>query len=266
MQIVFDSRFDGVADARRLRAMLDAYLSFDDSPTRVNYVGNTTRAPLKNEPVVVTQGFTPGDLSGSAPSAADAAPAQSAPEVSTAGVPAPPSVASVPAPPDIAPEALATPSSPAPTVDSSGLPWDKRIHSSSKAVNADGTWRKLRGLNDAALVARVEAELRAAAANPGNTALAQDAAKLAGMGVDPMTAQPLVPPPPTVAATPAVPPPPGALTHEQFMEWITPRMMDGRVTFDMVASALQASNVESLKALEGVPGSVAAVYAALGGE
>lgn len=56
------------------------------------------------------------------------------------------------------------------------------------------------------------------------------------------------------------------MTHEQFMEWITPRMMNGSVTFDQVAAALQANGVESLKALESVPAAVQAVYAALGGE
>ena len=28
-----------------------------------------------------------------------------------------------------------------PTADSNGTPWDERIHSTSKALNADGTWR-----------------------------------------------------------------------------------------------------------------------------
>lgn len=44
-------------------------------------------------------------------------------------------------------------------LDKSGLPWDDRIHSSSKAFNADGTWRKKRGVSDA-LVAEVELQLK----------------------------------------------------------------------------------------------------------
>ncbi len=47
--------------------------------------------------------------------------------------------------------------------DSTGLIWDARIHSSSKAKNANGTWRARKGINDPGLVKRVEAELRAAA-------------------------------------------------------------------------------------------------------
>lgn len=44
-------------------------------------------------------------------------------------------------------------------LDSAGLPWDQRIHSSSHKKKADGTWKRLRGVDDA-LVAAVEAELR----------------------------------------------------------------------------------------------------------
>lgn len=47
----------------------------------------------------------------------------------------------------------------APAVDSVGLPWDARIHSTNKAQTADGTWRKRRGA-DAATIASVEAELK----------------------------------------------------------------------------------------------------------
>jgi hypothetical protein len=47
-----------------------------------------------------------------------------------------------------------------PQVDCRGLPWDARIHASTKAVNADGTWRAKRGVNDPAFVQRVEGELR----------------------------------------------------------------------------------------------------------
>lgn len=89
--------------------------------------------------------------------------------------------------------------------DSSGLRWDERIHGKSGdgtlPTNADGTWRKRRGVDDAT-VAAVTAELRATG---GNAPPAPDA---------PAT----TPPPPadtapvTSAATSAVdaPPPPVA--------------------------------------------------------
>lgn len=51
-------------------------------------------------------------------------------------------------------------------VDSTGTPWDERIHSTSKALNADGTWRLRRKPKDmdeaewAATIQRVQDELR----------------------------------------------------------------------------------------------------------
>ena len=54
-------------------------------------------------------------------------------------------VADVPAP---------TPAAPA--VDANNMPHDERIHAGSKALNADGTWRKKRGVSDE-LIRSVEA-------------------------------------------------------------------------------------------------------------
>ena len=59
-------------------------------------------------------------------------------------------VADVPAPAPTAPTA--------PTVDANNMPHDERIHAGSKALNADGTWRKKRGVSDE-LVRKVEASL-----------------------------------------------------------------------------------------------------------
>jgi len=44
-------------------------------------------------------------------------------------------------------------------LDKNGLPWDERIHSSSRAINADGTWRYRKNVPDENKQA-VEAELR----------------------------------------------------------------------------------------------------------
>lgn len=47
----------------------------------------------------------------------------------------------------------------APTTDNSGTPWDERIHSASKALNSDGTWRlrrKPKDMDEAEWVALVE--------------------------------------------------------------------------------------------------------------
>lgn len=56
-------------------------------------------------------------------------------------------------------------------LDKSGLPWDGRIHTSGKALNADGSWRKKRGVSDV-LVFEVEKELRSLMAIPSPSPLA----------------------------------------------------------------------------------------------
>lgn len=84
----------------------------------------------------------------------------------TAGpAPAPTSVPAVPTSPSLAPVASVPAAAPLPGVpavpskDSRGLPWDDRIHSQNKTMNADGTWRRRSKIDDDT-VARVEAELR----------------------------------------------------------------------------------------------------------
>lgn len=44
-------------------------------------------------------------------------------------------------------------------VDSSGMPWDERIHASTKATNKDGTWKQRRGVQPIVLE-QVTAELK----------------------------------------------------------------------------------------------------------
>ena len=298
MQIIFDTLADSAGDARRLRDFLTDFIcghEHQDSGAipRSEFTGEQLRgayeAPINPRPDPVDGttaqplSFTPGDVSGSAPSPAGAAQLPIAPEGPADGVPMPPTVASVPAPPTVAPGAPAGLTTPAPSgdVDSTGLPWDKRIHSSSKAKNADGSWRKLRGLNDGALVARVEAELRArtaAGAEPAQSTVAVPTPPPAGAAPAPVPPQAsaapvsaptppaaVIPPPPGTTVAPPVPAAPDVATPEGLMEWVTPRMMDGRLTFDTVAAALQANGVESLAALKTNPAAVPGVYAALGG-
>lgn len=297
MQIIFDTRRDTHADAVQLQAMLAAFLAY--TPPRVETGGvphkgqeaSAVESPapmldvttLNDSTAVPSTLFTPGDLG--APSPADAAPSPIVPEVPQDGVPMPPSVVSVPAPPSTAPVAPAVPSTSAPSgeLDVNGLPWDERIHASSKTRNVDGSWRQRRNLSPVTLET-VTAELRARAANPGNAALGDDAAKLAGLGMDPLSGQPLptggyVPapppisaggtaanvPPPPVVATPPAPAAPDALTYDGFLAWVTPKMMDGSTPFDKVAAALSASGVSSLQELRDNPAAIPAVYAALGG-
>jgi hypothetical protein len=79
--------------------------------------------------------------------------------------------------------------------DKAGLPWDGRIHSAAKSMNADGTWRAKKGI-DKAYLAQIQEELRRVMAIPSPLAPAPTA---------------VAPPPPasvaTTVAAPAPPPP-----------------------------------------------------------
>jgi lipoprotein-anchoring transpeptidase ErfK/SrfK len=101
----------------------------------------------------------------SAPSIVDAGQSLIAPEATAAISSTPAMIA--PAPPVPTSENVAQVAAP-PTVnhasgveiDKHGLPWDARIHASTKRKNADGSWTAKRGV-DHALVMQVEADLRA---------------------------------------------------------------------------------------------------------
>ena len=108
-------------------------------------------------PFDATAERTAGPLAPSgAPSPAAAEASASVPAATPASIPPPPSAASaVPSPPP----AAATPAPAAAAVDAKGLPWDERIHASSRAKIADGSWRMKRGVQSH-VVEAVEAELR----------------------------------------------------------------------------------------------------------
>jgi hypothetical protein len=118
-----------------------------------------------------------------------------------------------------------------PDKDAAGLPWDARIHSSSKALNADGTWRVRRGLNPV-IKNQVEAELRApkVPAMPGNVPPAPPAPAAAGSD----TVAVVPPPAPPVTAPPVPVPPPvassfaGVLMAMSAAKWDKARM-DARI-------------------------------------
>lgn len=69
-----------------------------------------------------------------------------------------------------------------PTHDSTGMPWDGRIHSPNRTINADGTWRKKKGLDPATLAA-VEAELKQSPATVEQQAVNDTAASLFGLPI-----------------------------------------------------------------------------------
>lgn len=153
--------------------------------------------PCITEPVVSAVSAAPSTAAADLFSTAPAAPQDG--QATQPAVPAPPvPVPSVPTAP-VASPSLAD-------VDSTGLPWDERIHSGTKAKNADGTWRARRGMNDAAKVKEVEAELRALMALSGSP-LPSSTVDTA-VGLDKLNQTVEVAPSATVPVVPAIPAPP----------------------------------------------------------
>lgn len=123
------------------------------------------------------------------------------------------------------PPAADLPPPPAPgaalELDAKGHAWDERIHASSRAKIADGTWRQKRGVN-AGLLAQVEAARASGTPTPAA----------------PVQAPP-IPPPPAVA-TPAV----GAMTFGQVV---------GKVQAAITAGTVMQADVDANAKLLGLP-------------
>lgn len=139
------------------------------------------------------------------PSIVAAVPSPTAPEAATAITST--ATPNVPVPPAPTPANTAAPVAP-PTaspahgveLDARGLPWDSRIHSRGKTKNAQGEWKKSRGI-DPHLLARIEKELYALMAIP-----AQPSPPAASATVPlPPSANTGIPTPPSPTVTTASP-------------------------------------------------------------
>jgi hypothetical protein len=150
-----------------------------------------------------------------------------------------------------------------PDRDADGLPWDGRIHSSSKALLVDGKWRQRRN-TDPAVVAAVTAELRAALGAPAAPVefVRRD------IPVPPVEfvrrdipVPPVELPPPALAVVPPPPPPVDtAMTFPEFMKAITA----ARIPPGTVLDACKAVGMPSIPALNQRPDLIPTVAAALG--
>lgn len=203
-----------------------------------------------------------------APCTAAAEAPPTAPAAPPATSPAPPSAAVPPAPPiasaAAAPAVPAAPTNPAGIeVDADGLPWDARIHSGGgkgeRPKNADGRWRQKRGLNDPALKARVEAELRQAMGAPAAASVpaaptppAPPATATVAPTVVPAPPATTVPSPTVAAApdvVPAVPAPPAAApaeTFPAFMARVGGLLVAGSLTQEALNAALAEVGLSSM--------------------
>lgn len=161
-------------------------------------------------------------------------------------------------------------------LDSSGLPWDARIHASTKSQKKDGTWTALRGLNDEAKVKQIEAELRASVAQ-GATPLPLPltlpgmpqsspvpTAPLAALASVP-AASALLPSQPAGTPAPSADLPGAAdpVTFEQLMPRVTQATVAGVLPPMALMQACTALGLPSVVALQQQPACVPHVWAQL---
>lgn len=187
---------------------------------------------------------------------------EAAPVESQATFPAPTAAVVAPPPPPFTPEEVDEHAGPqvAPVngLDSAGLPWDEKIHSATKATNADGTWRRRRGVDDAVYNARV-AELRGQATTPAPTPTADtpfnpndgfDAFARSGVVAPPPPPVPVVqqpaPAPEPAAVVPPPPPAPAAIA-DPYVALIQKITREG-ITADRYTKALAIGGLPNLAA------------------
>ncbi len=142
------------------------------------------------------------------------------------------------------------PSEAPPAVDAQGLPWDARIHSETKALNKDGTWRRRRNL-DPAILEVVEQELQGQA-TPVNAPTPPPPPP--PLPPAPVAAPPPPPPSPSIPPVPPAPPATAAThTFESFMREVNVGMMSGKLDIGAVKAACDELGLANLLALEGRP-------------
>ena len=165
----------------------------------------------------------------------------------------------VPTPPVQTPVALAAPQPQGVELDSEGLPWDHRIHSSSKKKLAKtGAWKLARGV-DANLVEQVKAELSDVMSIPtvteNNTPLEY---KTVDVPVPQPEPQAIVTPPPAAPAAPTPQPEPVTdnVTFPEFMTAVTEAGLDE----SEVIKACNVHGLDSVYLLAARPDLVTPVY------
>lgn len=143
LQITFDTATISPAEVAAIRSILDSLAPRPTIPAASGLAVPPAPTSLPPMPAPIAATATAPDTSTATPTSVTAA----APVAPMAAPPAPVAASAEP-----------------PAVDSRGLPWDARIHSEKKGLNADGTWRNRRGVQPL-VRSQVEAALMAAAGN-----------------------------------------------------------------------------------------------------
>ena len=133
--------------------------------------------------------------------------------------------------------------------DVDGIKWDKRIHSSSKELNKDGTWRKRRGVADE-LVRSVEAELRGGYSPIPSVVVSVDApVDHSHEGETPVFTATI----------------PTDMTFPELLDGVTKAMVAGTLSQATIAAALDSVGLTALPHLLGNTELIPAFREALGG-
>lgn len=178
-------------------------------------------------------------------------------------------------------------------VDSAGMPWDHRIHASSRAKVADGTWRQRRNL-DPNVLAQVQAEMLQVMGLPAPvvSAASQQEIVIPTAPTTPLEAleqavEVIPPPPPPPPFAPSVvvpaapvaiaPPPPSTpagvattaspsnpVTFPQLVTRITKMLAAKELTQGDIAGACQSLGIPHMPALASRPDLIPSMATALG--
>lgn len=150
---------------------------------------------------------------------------------------------------------------PGPELDADGLPWDRRIHASTKTKTQDERWKKRRGV-DAEDYDRVVAELRQLMAADGGTVDAAVVPPPPPAAEVPAPAAPVVPPPP--------PPPPAAApeaeapqTFAEFLKAVAQRIQAKQTDMPTVNGILQQHGVANMQLVGSRTDLIPALWAAI---
>lgn len=291
MQITFDPA--NVAELDAVQALIASLRG--DRPQFLRPIDGTLHATDDSgddeqvDPAAAFGGQSPEQafpITPAAPTAAPAIPVTAAP----AGTQVPGTAPETPAVGSDNGPAAANGASPSSDVelDSSGLPWDGRIHSGpadKRPKNADGTWRRKRGVDDS-LVEQITGELRqvmgapasgnapaanstepaAAAAPTPAPAAPSPTPAAAGMESGPAVANPApsapTPPAPPVPAVPVAPTPPPAdvpaASFADLMRKITARQTAGTLTVEATSEIAKSLGLTGVRDLINRPDLVAA--------
>jgi len=236
---MLEIKFDPSTLTKAQREDLASFiLGFEETDLRVDGVmvmPPPSKDELKTqfESTYYVEGCKPEDPNAifGAPSSVGADPSLTAQEVTTETTSTQPLTAPPPPVPNNDSQgSIAAPQSQNPAeVDKKGMRWDARIHSSSKAKIADGTWKYRRGVTDEE-IKRVEGELTGTIAPP-----------------PPPPAQPG----PSIAqlVDPAVDPVALRQQFAQLMLKVAKSKGEGKLTAEEVTAALQPYGVASLPLL-----------------